>query len=103
MNDIAQTEPVTETGLVSPSPRRQFARWTIAIGMTFGLLPFPIARLLIGSRLSHYSKSAIGLLVLVTHRHFSIFRVIRADYLLIAVLLGYVVLVIYEFWLLSKI
>lgn len=50
-----------------------------------------------------YCMTAMGLLVLVTHRHFSIFRVIRADYLLVAVLLGYVVLVIYEFWLLSKI
>ncbi len=50
-----------------------------------------------------YSMTAVGLLVLVTHRHFSIFRIIRADFLLIAVLAGYVVLVIYEFWLLSKI
>lgn len=50
-----------------------------------------------------YIMTAVGLLVLVMHRHFSIFRVIRADYLLVLVLFGYIVLVIYEFWLLSKI
>lgn len=50
-----------------------------------------------------YCMTALGLLVLVCHRHFSIFRVIRADYLLIMVLIGYVVLVLYEFRLLSRI
>jgi len=50
-----------------------------------------------------YLMTAGGLLVLVMHRHFSIFRIIRADYLLVLILIGYVVLVIYEFWLLQKI
>ena len=63
MNDLSESDSADET-VQRSTPIRPFLRWILAIGLTFSLLPFPFARLLIGSHLQHYSSSAIGLLVL---------------------------------------
>ena len=48
-----------------------------------------------------YIITALGLIVLVMHKHFSLLRLIRAKYLLIACLVGYIALIAYEIYLLK--
>jgi len=50
-----------------------------------------------------YVVTALGLIVLVMHKHFSFLKVIKTHWLVAACLIGYTILIIYEFVLLSRI
>ncbi len=53
--------------------------------------------------IAKYVVTALGLLVLVMHKHFSFLKMIKTHWLVAACLVGYTILIIYEFVLLSRI
>lgn len=53
--------------------------------------------------IAKYIVTALGLIVLVMHKHFSFLKMIKTHWLVAACLVGYTILIIYEFVLLSRI